>query len=65
MLQAHFLAFEALLRRWLITEFVGQVERNGYTALPSSATLNGPVNQLVRWPLSMLEDQRKRFKKGC
>ena len=65
MLQAHFLAIEALLRTWLVTEFVGQVQRNGYSALPSSATLTGPVNKLVRWPLIMLEDQRKRFKKSC
>lgn len=62
-LQAHFLAIEALLKPWLVTELDGQVERNGYSALPSSATLGGPSNELVRWPLRILEEQRKRLKK--
>lgn len=61
-LQAHFLAIEALLRPWLKTEMNDNMTRNGLTALPASATVGGCSNEMVRWPVRMLEDQQKRFK---
>lgn len=61
-LQAHFLAIEALLRPWLKTEMNESLTRNGLTALPASATIEGCAGEMVRWPVRMLEEQQKRFR---
>lgn len=61
-LQAHFLAIEALLKPWLYIEIDRDSGlRNGLTALPSSATLTGcgPSSKLVRWPLRALGKEAK------
>ena len=62
-LQAHFLAIEALLKPWLVSEVNrDNGQRNGLTALPSSATLTGSGASfaLVRWPLSVLGKEAKK-----
>jgi hypothetical protein len=61
-LQAHFMALEALLKPWLIIEVkTDSVQRGGLTALPSSATLagSGPSKALMRWPLRILGKQTR------
>lgn len=62
-LQAHFLAIEALLKPWLDSEIErDNGQRNGLTALPSSGTLTGdrPSNELIRWPIRVLGKHAKK-----
>jgi hypothetical protein len=61
-LQAHFLALEALMKPWLMTEVKkDNAQRLGLTALPSSATLSASDQpaELMRWPLRILGKQAK------
>lgn len=59
-LQAHFLALEALIRPWLLSEFdrkYGDGQRNAVTVLPQSAGLvdDLPSTTLLSWPLKVLQ----------
>lgn len=61
-LQAHFMALEALLEPWLMIEVrTDTAPQSGLTALPSSATLTGSglTEDLWRWPLRILGKKTK------
>lgn len=65
-LQAHFLAIEAILKPWIIDQAEREKShRNGIEAVASSASLgyHKPIDHLIRWPLNVLAEEASAVQK--